>query len=272
LVGDPKLFQATGVSWIASDLVPRPKREFIMKTISVSLLTLGILLPAVCLAQSEAPPAGPPPAEIRSHRRPPKPFAEIWKLANTDHDDFLSTAEFAAMPRVENLPEEKKAALFKRLDKDTDGKLSRDELSRSSKPQAGPPRQRLWELDTDKSGGVSFEEFKLGPLHAKLAPEKREKVFHRLDTDGDGEITPKDKPLPPRRRPEPKPPAALNLKLDLDGDGALSFEEFRKGPQVKGLTEDEQEQRFQEIDRNGDLKLTPDDFPPPPPPPRPEEE
>ena len=52
-------------------------------------------------------------------------------------------------------------------------------------------------------------------------------------------------------------------QLDKDGDGALSFEEFRAGPAVSQLGEDEQEDRFENMDKNGDQKLTPQDFPPP---------
>ncbi|MEI6820034.1 MAG: hypothetical protein WCL19_10595, partial [Verrucomicrobiota bacterium] len=59
-------------------------------------------------------------------------------------------------------------------------------------------------------------------------------------------------------RPEADP------KLDLNGDGALSFEEFRQGPAVKNLTEDEQEKRFLRLDRNGDHKISAEDAPPKP--------
>ncbi len=250
-----------------------------MKTIPVSFLIAGMLLPAVCLAQPAMPPA--------EEKGSPQPVMETWKLADTDRDGFISKAEFDAMPRIMNLPEEKRVNLFKRLDKDADAKLSRDELGRLGKQRDGhdQPLKRLWELDSDKSGGISFEEFKGGQLFKKLSAEKQQGVFRRLDTDGDGRITPKDKPTPPFKNPGGKPhskhgeddcpdeadqPGQINRKLDLDGDGALSFEEFRKGSAVKSLTEDQQEERFELIDRNGDLKISPEDFSPRPPRDKPE--
>ena len=254
-----------------------------MKTTPVSFLVAGMLLPAVCLAQPPEPPKGSPPAE-KGERRGPRPFMEA---ADTDHDGFISKAEFNAMPRIMNLLEEKRQNLFERLDKDADGKLSRDELIPFGRPRDGGPdrpMKRLWELDSDKSGGINFDEFKAGQLFMKLPPEKQQEVFRRLDTDGDGVITPKDKPEPPFKRPDGKPHfkrgegdrpdeggerSQINRKLDTDGDGALSFEEFRKGGAVKNLTEDEQKTRFELIDRNGDQKISPEDFPAPPSPPSP---
>ncbi len=250
-----------------------------MKTISVSFLVPGMLGPTICLAQDE-PVKSPPKEETTAHGAPPKPSEEAWKLADVDHDGFISKEEFSVIPRIQNLPEEKRENIFKRLDKDADGKLSSEELSRFGKPHDGPPMQRLWELDTDKSGGVSFEEFKAGQLFKKLPPEKREQVFRRLDTDADGVITPQDKPQAPFRRPntkkgprhpegvepsEPTESGMISRKLDLDGDGALTFAEFRKGASLKNLTEDQQEERFRKLDRNGDLKISAEDFPPPSP-------
>ena len=236
-----------------------------------------MLLPAVCLAQPTPPPAD----EMGEPQAPLRPVMEAWKLADTDKDGFISKAEFDAMPRIMNLPEEKRANIFKRLDKDADAKLSREELGRLGKKRDGrdQPLKRLWELDSDKSGGISFEEFKAGQLFMKLSPEKQQEVFRRLDTDGDEVITPKDKPSPPFKNPDGKPHSKrgdedcpdeaektgqINRKLDLDGDGSLSFEEFRKGPALKNLTEDQQEERFELIDRNKDHKLSPEDFPAPP--------
>lgn len=253
-----------------------------MKTIPVSFLVAGLLLPAVCLAQPAPPSGKPPEGKEGPPRGPIRPFAEVWKEADTDGDGFISKEEFSSMPRIRNLPEEKRGNIFNRFDKNGDGKLGKDELEHFGRPREGQgrPMKRLWELDTDKSGGVSFEEFKAGEPFKKLPPEKQEAVFKKLDTDGDGFITPRDRPQPPFKRPDgPHPkrpgegpgrggeggPPRLNLRLDLDGDKTLSFEEFRAGKAVKDLSEDEQEDRFEKLDRNGDLKLSAEDFPPRPP-------
>ncbi len=246
-----------------------------MKTIPVSLLIAGLLLPTVCVAEPETGQQGPPPGakgERRGH--PPGGFIELWKMADADGDGFLSKAEFNAMRRIQKLPEDKRQNLFKRLDKDGDGRLSREELGNFAKPRdgQGAKMQRLWELDSDKSGGISLEEFKSGELFKKLPPEKQLEVFKRIDTNGDGVISPNDKPE--FKRPDgkrgPKGPdgkgtdggGPIYQKLDSNGDGALSFEEFRAGPAVKNLTEDQQEGRFELLDRNHDQKISAEDFPP----------
>lgn len=260
-----------------------------MKTTPVSFLLAGmLLLPAPCHAESQPsankPPKGPPGAERNGIHRQERAFFEMWKAADADLDGFISKTEFDSMPRIQKLPGEKRDQIFSRLDKDLDSKLSREELVRFGKPRDGQPEapmKRLWELDSDKSGGVSFEEFKAGELLMKLPPEKQQEVFDRLDTDGDGMITPKDRPEPHFKRPDSKQrphrpdgpppeneagPGQMNRKLDVNGDGSLSFEEFRAGPAVKSLTEDEQEERFELLDRNGDQKISPEDFTPPSPP------
>ncbi|RYD23427.1 MAG: hypothetical protein EOP88_04265 [Verrucomicrobiaceae bacterium] len=238
-----------------------------MKTIPVSFLLAGMLLPAVCLAQPPEPPGAPSPGKKERHEDGKRPFSEAWKAADKDGDGFISASEFAAMPRIENLPEEKRNNIFKRLDKNEDGKLGQDELSRMGGKghDKHEPMKRLWELDADKSGGISFEEFKAGQVFQKLPPEKQQAIFKRIDTDGDGLITPKDRPERPKKGDgdRERGPEKMNRKLDTNGDGALSFEEFRAGPSVKDLTEDQQEDRFELLDRNKDLKISPEDFPPP---------
>lgn len=243
-----------------------------MKTIPVSFLVAGMLLPAVCLAQPAEPPMAPPAGKEDHQDGQKRPFQEAWKAADKDGDGFISASEFAAMPRIQNLPEEKRNNIFKRLDKNEDGKLGQDELSRMGGKghDKHEPMKRLWELDADKSGGISFEEFKAGQVFQKLPLEKQEAIFKRIDTDGDGLITPKDRPQRPKRGdgdrdkgPRDKGPERINRKLDTNGDGTLSFEEFRAGPSVKDLSEDQQEDRFELLDRNKDLKISPEDFPPP---------
>jgi Ca2+-binding EF-hand superfamily protein len=247
-----------------------------MKTISVSLILAGLLAPLCANAQSpeESPPRRGGP-DGPGKRPPHRPLVEAWKKADKDGDGFLSRDEFAAMPRVRNLPEDKRGPLFDRLDKNNDDKLSPQELyQHEHKPgEPHPMARRLWALDTDKNGGVSFEEFKAGPLFQKLPAERQMEIFRRLDTDGDGVITPKDKPKHPEGGKWPKrgegPPDGQRMHpermlkmLDKDGDGAVTFDEFRAGPHAEGLTEDELEDRFEELDKNSDQKLTREDLPP----------
>ena len=173
-----------------------------MKTIPVSLIVAGILIPVASFAETRPEGAGAAPQrEGDGQRGPRRPFVEFWKAADKNQDGFISRDEFDVLPRIQNLPEEKRTNLFQRLDKDSDGKLGREELGRMMNKHdgQGPPMQRLWELDADKSGGVSFEEFKAGNIFMKLPPEKQDEIFKRLDTDHDGTITPKDKPEPFRR-------------------------------------------------------------------------
>jgi Ca2+-binding EF-hand superfamily protein len=191
---------------------------------------------------------------------------ELLERADADRDGSISRDEFFALERIAKLPEEKRAKIFERLDKDRNGSLSKEELQQMRR---GPGRRgfpKLEELDADRSGGVDLDEFKASPFVQKLPPEEQEGLFKRLDTDGDGQITPKDRPPHPARDGK-----GLFKRLDTDGDGAVSFEEFQKAPFIARLSEDEQEKRFQGLDRNDDKKLAEDEMPQPPRRPKPPE-
>ncbi len=275
-----KLSISIGVSMPLMVISGRTKQSyFLMKTIPVSLILAGILAPSIAMADPQGPEGRKMKQDGDDKRRHQRHFAKAWKAADKNSDGFISLDEFSAMPRVQNLPEDKHQQLFERLDKDGDGKLGPDDLRRLGRDQDGPPpaMKRLWELDADRSGGVSLEEFKAGELFQKLTPERQLAIFQRLDTDGDGVVTHKDKPQPhirPDGSPErqkrgpkseqPSPsmhPRAMIRQLDQDGDGVLTFEEFRAGAAVQSLSEDEQEDRFEALDRDNDQKITPADFP-----------
>jgi Ca2+-binding EF-hand superfamily protein len=248
-----------------------------MKTIPVSLIVAGLLTPVLLKAQSPDGPQGNAGRDGEAWKTRQREFVKAWKAADKDADGFISREEFDAMPRIGNLPEDKRPMVFERLDKNADGKLGRDELKWTGRPDEGQ-RPRLAEQDADKSGGVSLEEFKTGPTFQKLSPEKQAEIFQRLDSDHDGQITPKDRPQPPFKPDGKKPhphhgsgksggqqdPRRMIRQLDRNDDEALSFEEFRAGQMVRDLSEDEQEDRFEAMDKNNDQKLTPEDFPSPP--------
>jgi hypothetical protein len=129
----------------------------------------------------------------------------------------------------------------------------------------------LEQVDADKDGRIVFAEFQKLGFVAKLPEERQRALFARMDRDGDGALTPKDRPpgggpgRDARRDGRGRGnPHDLIRHLDRDGDGALSFEEFRQAGFLKDRSEDEQEEQFEAMDRNGDLKIDATDLPPPP--------
>lgn len=282
-----------------------------MKSLPIRNLIAGLMIPAALAGaqpamdgekRGEKPPSREDgPEKGREPRE--RGLGKGWKEADADNSGTLTKEEFANLPRLQKLPEEKRSKIFERLDKDQDGSLSEEELKALMRPphEAGrAAMMKFRELDTDGSGGVSLEEMKAGELFKKLPPDKLEALFARLDTDKDGEITIKDKPpgmrdgpgrpdkperggrpdrggregepgegddRPREGRPD-RPPRDFHrmLKdLDVDQDGEVTFAEFRKAPHIAELGEDEQEDRFESLDKNGDKKLNGADFTPPPP-------
>lgn len=226
----------------------------------------------------EAP--GKPPEEVADKKqkgprdgkeRPGrKAMEEMWKKADTNGDGFISAEEFAAMDRPGKLSDEKRAEIFKRIDKNGDGRIGPDEMPKG-RPEGMPP---LEEVDFNKDGKIEFSEFQKLDFVARMPEERQRGLFARMDRDGDGFLTPKDRPQREGRRdgkgggPDGRgqrhSPMDMVKDLDKDGNGSLSFEEFRQAPWLKDKSEDEQEDRFEEMDKNHDLKIDVADFPPPP--------
>ncbi|WP_035615100.1 EF-hand domain-containing protein [Haloferula sp. BvORR071] len=197
---------------------------------------------------------------------------EAWKTADTDKDGFISPDEFAAMKRPGLLDDEKRKELFQRFDKDGDGKISTAEIENVLR-KMGPGGPPLEDADANKDQKIDFDEFKTWG-RVKDEPEERQReIFKRMDTDGDGVLTAKDRPQrgPGRDGRDGRDGKGgrrgglleMIKDHDKDGNGSLNFEEFREIPWVKGMNEDQQEDRFNEFDKNKDLKLDASDVPPP---------
>lgn len=63
-----------------------------------------------------------------------------------------------------------------------------------------------------------------GPGGQRPSPEK---VFARLDADGDGEVTLEEFKANPRAQRNPERAGEIFSKMDLDSSGGVSFEEFK---------------------------------------------
>jgi Ca2+-binding EF-hand superfamily protein len=132
----------------------------------------------------------------RNRERKPEisPFGghgEMFKRMDTNKDGLISKREFFSSPRLASLPEDKRDEMFARLDTDNDGSISKKEIQ--TLRENGDKRAREFrELDLNRSGGLDFAEFSEGKFFKRLPEEKRRELFNRLDTDNNGEISPKD--------------------------------------------------------------------------------
>jgi Ca2+-binding EF-hand superfamily protein len=137
--------------------------------------------------------------KMRPHR---EGEGDMFGMLDKNKDKVITSEEFFAGPRMSNMPQEQRDKLFARMDLDGDGKVTPEEIRKMREETHEKHMREFRELDTDKSGGMSYEEISLGKFFSQLPEEKRKQIFARMDTNGDGQITPEDKPQGPRPHPE----------------------------------------------------------------------
>lgn len=124
------------------------------------------------------------------------------------------------------------ATMVERLDKNSDGKLDRQELSRGGPAMSAVAGRYVQRQGIDveaelaklkKSQGASFDRFERQPmpLQALQNPQQAREMFAQLDENGNGKLDADEVPEPLQQ-----PLKRLTRLSDRDGDGKLNEKEF----------------------------------------------
>ena len=105
--------------------------------------------------------------------------------------------KFSNLPRVQPLSEEMRLRLFERMDRNSDGVISRKDgpPKRGERPEGRrkeglPPALIVMDkLDTDKDSKISFAEFQEAPFLREATEDEAEDRFEALDINSDGALT-----------------------------------------------------------------------------------
>ncbi|MBK1834982.1 EF-hand domain-containing protein [Roseibacillus ishigakijimensis] len=215
-----------------------------------------ILLSTTLLALTAAASAEGDPRH-KHHPQPDSPqkdfVHQFLSKYDTNQDGVLSQEEFAANPKLEKASPEQREALFNRIDKNDDGMLQPNELH--------PPKSHRRDRRPKwlERGPVDYDTFARQERVQKLPEEKRRALFERLDRNKDGLLSREDMPDHDRRAHGPDRKEIFR-KMDQNEDGGLDFTEFFAAPLIKKLGEDAAEDRFEALDQDGDLSLSPPEF------------
>ena len=179
----------------------------------------------------------------------PKTKKEMIERYDSDGDGLLSLQEFSQVRKLKHIPSDKVQKIFERFDDDKDNFISEKELPEKEHKRRLPP---LHLLDKDGDSKVSKEEFQNHkPDHVEHhSPEKAEKLFNKLDKNGDGILSVDDISNGQRRKHRPHRPKGLSA-ADTDGDGMVSWTEFQQLPRFQKSPE-RARSLFDRLDVNDD--------------------
>jgi calcium-dependent protein kinase len=130
---------------------------------------------------------------------------------------------------------DKMEGIFKSMDKNNDGMLSKEEIAEGYEEHFGlaiddEELDRMFDaIDTDGSGAIDYSEFLMATMNEQqlMSKEKLKAAFKMFDKDGSGTIS-KDEIKEALGSSDEEVVAKIVAEVDVDGDGEITFEEFEK--------------------------------------------
>lgn len=222
-----------------------------MSSLSTRALTSSVLvalLPIVTAAQTPEDPG----QKQRKRRPSPK---QIIRMLDLNGDQRLSLEEFALGERAKQLTPESVAALHNKLDYNQDSFINIAELrraNRSQRPSKGLyVRGLLNQIDENKDGSISREEFDRHPRLTQFPLARRDAIYARLDLNKDGILSPLD-----FREIREKGTETYFERMDVNNDGVLSHTEFQRTEQAQRIIIPALAERWKFLDWNEDGRLS----------------
>ncbi|MDG2125388.1 MAG: EF-hand domain-containing protein [Verrucomicrobiales bacterium] len=194
-----------------------------------------------------------------------------FEKLDTNRDRFLTTAEFALTPDMDDTDNAAKAVA--EIDTDNDGKLSRPEFEvalQKRHPQkihphlatlgaSSPDNLSLAQvdsylkvfarMDSDTDGNLSHHEYVIDGTY--LNEHARNSIFRASDSDADGTVT-RDEYIENRIITDQA--KAIMARADTDADGTITRNEFLRHPDLTGKPG--LHEIFTALDTNHDAKTT----------------
>ena len=150
-----------------------------------------------------------------------------------------ATLTFIGSQLLSKAEREELARIFKAIDQNGDGKLSKDEIKSGYATHYGRHISdkevdfMFDAVDTDNSGYIDYTEFVVASANEKalLSAERLQSAFKMFDKDHSGTITPNEIKMVLSSAENKLPQAVIDAivkQVDENGDGEISLDEFTK--------------------------------------------
>ena len=150
----------------------------------------------------------------------------------------VAAASYIGSQLISKSEKERLGQIFKALDANGDGRLSRDEIMGGYEEHFGrllnedEVDQLFTSVDTDGSGFIEYSEFITATMNSKknLSEEKLTAAFKVFDTDGNGTISPEELKdvLSSSGQISDETVEDIVEQADSNKDGEIEFDEFCK--------------------------------------------